>query len=236
VGSKSLEGLSAQSQGFLIASLLFRSKDYGSLFSFLDNRDLESLSERAKTLLQLERTNRVRLLVTELRRLIHMSAQPWILAVHPSWLSQILQGESECIRQLALASLPGVLFEPNKQVNFPQTLLSTVRRAIEMQLVPMRTVTFDLEFVPEQLLVLTRDELERVVAAAGLQSVASFLANEPKSVQREVAQRLDYGKGMRLLEHCHSPKDSDAELFSCIVKLSIEGKIDERFAKCLKPK
>jgi hypothetical protein len=246
VASKWLDGLPPQGQGFLIASLLFRSKDYASLFSYLAPEDASSLEDRALAIFELERGQRVRLLVTELKRLLLTMSQPWILAVHPTWILAILKREDRAIQRLALVSLHPNLIpflalrleigaeELTSYRDLPLDLLQDVRRAIEAQLVPMRMLSFDSTLAPSQLLVLTKEELERLVLVAGVESLAVFLVNESQSVQREIAQRLDYGLGQKMLACLDSGPSAEFDFVSVLVQSAHEGTIDERFSKSLK--
>lgn len=230
MASKSLEGLSAQAQGFLIATLLFRSADQNRLFAQLPEDTASLLSERARHLLQMDKVKRVQLLVTELKRFILMSEQPWILAVHPSWVQQLAAQEEEPVRSLVLAAL-----SPNlTKRQYPDALLAQVRRIAERHLVPMRQIPFDPCLTPEQLLVLTRDELDRVVARVGVEAVAKFIKSEALTVQREIAQRLEFNMGKKLLQCCDGEVQSDIDVFACITTMAVQGQIDERFSQCIR--
>lgn len=319
MASKWFEGLSAQSQGFLIATLLFRSKEHEAIFSFLDTSDAENLKERAASIMELERGQRVKLLIAELKRLLLTSSQPWLLAVDPSWIAEILKKEDRVMQRVALGALHKSLSKRVGEIlEFPKDEITkmpelsapvsmAIRRAIEKQLTPMRAVSFELELNASQLLNLTRSEFEILVLEAGkrglagamsavgvekaahllegleksaqsiliaelkiakpfkwldqdksekylveifevsrspqeyfencgLRLIAILLANEHQSVQKEIAQRLDFASGQKMLAYIKVVEPAPVDIFSLLIELAKDGKIDERFGKCLIPK
>lgn len=242
MASKWLDGLSPKAQGFLIAALLFRSRDCFSLFSFLEPDDAEVLKERAIAILDLDRAQRVRILVQELKRQHDRFSQPWILAVHPSWIESILREESASVQSIAISALPSSLRTylleslniKEQNSSWPKGLLRAMQKAIEEQLTTMRMVFFDESFTALQLLFMTKEELAYVVSKAGIEGLAFFLVKEPKNVQKEIAQRLEYSKGQRLLQCIESNVGADVDIFSLVVQAATIGKIDSRFATYLK--
>lgn len=261
VASKWFDELSDKAQGFLIATLLFRSKERETSFAFLEATDSQMLAARAQSILELDRNQRVRLLVAQLRRLLMVSSQPWILAVEPSWIIELLSKEERAMQRLALASLPrslvfvvgsGLAFsrdEIEQLPVLPLALSAAIRGSIEGQLTPMRAVSFEISLTPSLLLVLTRSELEVVILELsktqiageqdGLKLIAILLSNESPALQKEIAQRLNVKSGRRMLDYIENADlDLEAlhkvriEIYSILIKLGKERKIDERFAQC----
>lgn len=101
-----LDGLCASEQGFLLASLLFSSRESDSLFRLVDPALAEEFAARAKSVVSIERNKRVALLVAELKRQLVLSGEPWILGVHPTWLAERFSHESEAMKRCILSSLP----------------------------------------------------------------------------------------------------------------------------------
>ena len=243
MASKWLDGLSPKAQGFLIAALLFRSRDCFSLFTFLDADDTDVLKERAMAILDLDRAQRVRILVQELKRQHDRFAQPWILAIHPSWIEALLREETQGVQSIAIAALPSSLriqlLESlqikQQKSDWPKGLLLATQKAIEHKFTRMRMVFFDECFTALQLLFMTKEELSYLESKASVEGLAFFLAKEPKNVQKEIAQRLEYTKGQRLLQCIESNVVAEVDLFSVVVQAATTGKIDPRFASYLKP-
>lgn len=229
-----LGSLSQKAQGFLIATLLFRSKDSEALFSLFAPEDAQDLSFLAEQIMQLQRSERVRLLVKEMKKQQLAASQPWILAVHPSWVAEILRKEHSCVQHLALSSLPTGLKTQVSQLldlndtkqEYPVALLYIARQRIEKQLVPMRMCQILLE--------LTKEELAYVVSLSDVKALAFFLANEPKSVQKQIAQRLEFTMGQALIDSIETQVFSDVDFVSIMVQAAKEGKIDNKFATYLK--
>lgn len=241
------DGSEGRAHGFLLALMLFRSRDFEPLISFLDDSDATPLADRARSIASLDRQVRVDLLVNELKKTLYRSSKSWILAVHPSWLVALLSGEDSDVQRVALASLPvgisqqvGRHFrtdaeEKENHSGPSDAILNVVRRAIEKQFVQMRFMQFETTFSAELLLVLSKDELMRVVQEAGEKEFAFFLRKEDTKIQREVLQRLEYGVAQKIIGYIESDVNGDSDLYSLVVQMAERGMIDERFAKCLRP-
>jgi|GEM_PF-5472255 len=247
MGSHWFDGLSDKAHGFLLASMVFRSRDVDNLFLLLDESDAERMFERAQAIVSLERAQRVELLLSELKRSLFRSSQSWIMAVHPSWVVALLNQETRDVQKIALACLPsrisqivgqelGVDTSKQDVTRQPHSVVSVlIRRTIEKQLIQMRSVNFELTFTPRQLLVMSKEDLRKVVDEAGKMSFSSSLAQEPHDIRRQVVQRLEYHLAQEVLGHMESGVKSDSDLYSLVVRMAEKGAIDNRFAKCVRP-
>jgi hypothetical protein len=243
--SQWFDGLQERSQGFLLASMLFSKRDFENLVAFLDDNDSAALRPRAESISSLERSQRVRLLVGQLKKTLYRSSPDWISAVHPSWLAAFLREETPIVQDVALACLPanvarvvaqglGVEFSVKDVRAYPETILKVVRRKLESRLVPMRSVRLGTVFSADLLLMLSKEELAKAVNQAGLQCFAAFLQKESVSVQKEVVQRLEYDVAQKIMSYIESGVDGNSDLYFVLNKMAENGLIDERFSKCLR--
>lgn len=244
MGSHWFDGLSDKAHGFLLASMIFRSRDFENLFSLLDESDAGRMFEKGQAIASLERAHRIELLLSELKKSLIRSSQAWIMAVHPSWLVAILKKETKEIQKVVLASLPirmsqmvgpklGIdAIEIDMVRQLPSVILGLARRTLEKQLEQMRSVNFELTFTPRQLLVMSKEDLQKIVNEAGVMSFSAYLAGEPNDIRRQVVQRLDYDLAQEVLGHVESGVKRESNLCSLVVRLAEKGTIDDRFAKC----
>lgn len=140
------DGLNEKAQGFLIATLLFKSRESDSIIDNLDSEDASLIRERSKRILEMERAKRISILLTELRRLLMAPIQTSLSSADIGSIVKVLGNENRAMQIYALASLPkfltrlvgeGLLFSAKEVQELPllQTELAReIRKRIESQL------------------------------------------------------------------------------------------------------
>lgn len=144
------QNFGARGQAFLSALLLFGKADYPEITHFLMDDYKSRITGAADEILQLERSKRIKLLVTKLKALLKYDQQSTLSVIEVSWLIDGLSKESPAIacailskfsstfREGLLKRMPVARVQAIEALNLPDGADGDVfYRAFEQQFAPM---------------------------------------------------------------------------------------------------
>ena len=202
-----IELLSLEQQGLFLSLFLFGSREYETLLAFLPEKEAKIILEQMGPFAQMDRAQRMSLLVAHLKKLFALESQSVLFSVEPSWLVEILQKEEELIKNALLQSLPASLIKQvenrlEDELAFNAFLSDNAKRALlfifESMFEPMPLGNIQKNIEIGQLVLLKPVELVQVLretgrwimaeifSALGIQVTATFLRNFSELVQNEI--------------------------------------------------
>lgn len=217
MASVGLHSLDAESQALLCSTLLFGKDDAESLFSFLPPGRSSILLGCAKGILALDRSKRIKLLVTKLKSLLRYQENSALTVIEPSWVVDALTREPPLIVAVILKALP-VGYVESLKGGLPREMLLDVEdlqsrlqseknhdiflRAFEKKFFPMPYEELGREFGVHHLLLLQSRDLLVVIREIGVTLLSKYfglvgigesvqlLRVLPKEAQRSVLETL----------------------------------------------